>query len=246
MDTSPSPHPGTVGCPDPLEKIFQQVEEQNEQRARQAEAEDKLAEKLARVESAENLRKSRRRGSISISRFGQLSPSDAPSDGASTPTTPALSDIAAKSPFFQAQLKGQNHSQESFASGASTADNHEDVNHVTHIHTIAPKQSISRAAGRLIPRRLSRASRSTVLSPTSGAGAAENVIISVAAATVELPENAEPQATVVHAAQALRNQPSQSSMTSSLAGRGGSWVNRAKNFTKKFRRKSKMLLTDGA
>ncbi|KAF7309976.1 hypothetical protein MIND_00370400 [Mycena indigotica] len=240
----PSPPPLALDadfmCPDPLEKIFQQVEEQNEQRARQAEAEDKVAASLARVESSENLRKSRRRGSISITRFGQLATSDTLSDGTSAPTTPALSDIAAKSPFFQAQLQSQNHSQESFVSGTSTANQHEDDHHVTHIHTIAPKQSISRAAGKLIPRRLSRA-RSTVMPSTNNG---ENVVISVAAATVELPENAEPAATVVHAP--LRNQASQSSMSSSLAGKGGSWVSKAKNFTKKFRRRSKMPLKDGS
>ncbi|KAJ7066384.1 hypothetical protein C8F01DRAFT_1248407 [Mycena amicta] len=226
---------------DPLEKIFQQVEQENEQRARQAEAEDKVAESLARVESSENLRKSRRRGSISITRFGQLSSSD---DGTSAPTTPALSDIAAKSPFFQAQLRSQNHSQESFVSGGSTAEHQheEDDHHVTHIHTIAPRQSISRAAGRLIPRRLSRA-RSAVMQ--SSANTAENVVISVAAATVELPENAELAATMVHAP--LRNQPSKSSMGSaSLVAKGGSWVTKAKNFTKKFRRKSRAPLVDAA
>ncbi|KAJ7710316.1 hypothetical protein B0H16DRAFT_639754 [Mycena metata] len=92
-------------CPDPLEKIFQQVEAQNERRAQQEEVLDTLASTLLpRVESSDNLKKSRRRGSISITRFGQLSPSD---DGTASggPMTPALSDIASKSPFFQAQLK---------------------------------------------------------------------------------------------------------------------------------------------
>ncbi|KAF7309017.1 hypothetical protein MKEN_01102700 [Mycena kentingensis (nom. inval.)] len=229
------PEPTDLACPDPLEKIFQRVEEQNEARARQAEAEDRVAEALARVDSTENLKRSRRRGSISMTIFGQL---DASSDGASAPTTPALSDIAAKSPFFQAQLKSQNNSQESFASGGSTAEHHEDENAVTHMHTIAPRQSISRAAGRLIPRRLSRAA-STVIPSANRPRTAEAVVISVAAATVELPENSEPAATVVHAP--LRNQPSKASMTSSLGLDKGSWMTK---FTKKFRRKSKAPLVN--
>jgi hypothetical protein len=174
--------------------------------------------------------------------------------------TPALSDIAAKSPFFQAQLKVRlenghisapsfnisicrqvaNGSQTSFASGGSAADDadahHEDDHHVTHMHTIAPKQSISRAMGGFLPRRLSRA-RSTVM-PTSDVAV---IGVSVAAATVELPENAEVAATVVHAPGALRNRASKASISPSLEKT--TWAERAKQFTKKFRRKSKMPLT---
>ncbi|KAJ6581864.1 hypothetical protein B0H19DRAFT_1252026 [Mycena capillaripes] len=229
-------------CPDPLEKIFQQVEEQNERRAQQEASEDTVSSSiLPRVESSDNLKKSRRRGSISITRFGQLSGSDAVSDGTSGPTTPALSDIAAKSPFYQAQLKA-NGSQTSFASGGSAADDaeahHEDDQHVTHMHTIAPKQSISRAMGGFLPRRLSRA-RSTVL-PSS------DVVIgvSVAAATVELPENAEVAATMVHAPGALHHQASKGSIANSL--NKTTWAERAKKFTKKFRRKSKSPLADAS
>src|SRR6202012_3758486 len=55
-----------------ISQIFQRVEEQNEARARQAEAEDRVSANLSRIESSDNLRKSRRRGSISITRFGQV------------------------------------------------------------------------------------------------------------------------------------------------------------------------------
>ncbi|KAJ7656331.1 hypothetical protein DFH06DRAFT_1298215 [Mycena polygramma] len=243
QDTPPTtPDVSGLGCPDPLEKIFQQVEEQNERRARQEAGEDTVSDRIQRMDSSDNLKKSRRRGSISISRFGQLSSSDAVSDGSSGPMTPALSDIAAKSPFFQAQLKA-NGSQTSFASGGSAADDaeahHEDDHHVTHMHTIAPKQSISRAVGGFFPRRLSRA-RSTVL-PSN------DVVIgvSVAAATVELPENAEVAATVVHAPGALHHQASKGSLTGSLNSRN-TWAERAKKFTKKFRRKSKNPLAADA
>ncbi|KAJ7210559.1 hypothetical protein GGX14DRAFT_626139 [Mycena pura] len=238
-ESSTAPIPTVdLTCPDPLEKIFQRVEEQNEARARQAEAEDRVSANLSRIESSDNLRKSRRRGSISITRFGQLS-TDAVSDGSSGPMTPALSDIAAKSPFFQAH-KSQNNSEESLASRGSAEDGyHQEDHHVTHVHTIAPRQSISRAAGRLIPRRLSRA-QSSVLQNPGGVGG--NVVIAVAAATVELPENAEVAPTVVHAPGALRNQPSKGSMLSEKS----SWVTKVREFTKKFRRKSRTPLVEPA
>ncbi|KAK7030645.1 hypothetical protein R3P38DRAFT_3188350 [Favolaschia claudopus] len=242
-------HLTDLACPDPLEKIFQQVEEQNELRAQQeaVEAADRVGRSIPRVESSENVKKGRRRGSISISRFGQLS-SDATSDGSSAgPTTPALSDIAAKSPFFQQQLKHQNGSQTSFASGGSADDDAEDDHHVTHMHTIAPKQSLSRAMGGFLPRRLSRARSAAVVIPSNGGG--ENVVIgvSVAAATVELGPDAEVAGASVHAPGALHHQTSKGSMGgASLTNKSG-WATRAaKNFTKKFRRKSKMPLAESS
>ncbi|KAF8216801.1 hypothetical protein K438DRAFT_1953698 [Mycena galopus ATCC 62051] len=249
-DSSPpiTLHITDLACPGPLEKIFQQVEEQNERRAQQqqeVESKDSVTATIPRVESSENVKKGRRRGSISITRFGQLSTSDATSDGSSVgPTTPALSDIAAKSPFFRQQLK--NGSQTSFASGGSAADDaeahHEDDHHVTHMHTIAPKQSLSRAVGGFLPRRLSRA-RSVLHNGGGGSGTDMVIGVSVAAATVELAEDAEvAPATVVHAPGALHHKQSKSSIAS--MNKPG-WAARAKNFIK-FRRKSKILLTDGA
>ncbi|KAJ7145986.1 hypothetical protein C8R44DRAFT_4924 [Mycena epipterygia] len=225
-------------CPDPLEKIFQQVEEQNERRAQQeaqdaGEGADTLG--LSRAESSDNLRRSRRRGSISITRFGQLASSDDSSSAG--PKTPALSDIAAKSPFYQAQLR--NNSQTSFASAASAADDEEDAHHVTHMHTIAPRQSISRAVGGILrPRR----ARSSVLP-----GGAGGVGVVVGVATVELPADAARPATSVHAPGALRSQASRGSVLSARTpgaaepdgGQGTSWATRAaQKFTKKFRRKA--------
>lgn len=231
-----------LACPDPLEKIFQQVEEQNELRAQLAEVDDSVPSTIARMDSSDNLRK-RRRGSISISRFGQLSPDQTSEASSGGPMTPALSDIAAKSPFFQAQLRSQNGSQTSFASGASGADDthDEEDHHVTHMQTIAPRQSLSRAVGGLFPRRLSRAR--SVLPP---AGEPSVVIgVSVAAATVEGPgtDAERTPATVVHApGGVLRSQASRGSMAS--VPNSPSWAARAKQFTKKFRRKSKIALAD--
>ncbi|KAJ7625531.1 hypothetical protein FB45DRAFT_68107 [Roridomyces roridus] len=229
--------PPTMAYPDPLERIFLQVEEENEMRAQQEESNDRLSS-IPRVDSSDNLKKGRRRGSISITRFGQVDNPSASESSTSGPTTPALSDIASKSPFYQAQLKSQNGSQTSFASygtaGNNGDDDLEDDHHVTHVHTIAPRQmSISRAVGGLLPRR-----RPSVL-PTSSRDAGDSMVISVAAATVELPENSEPSATVV---QALNHQTSKSSMASTNSKT--SWAARAKEFSKKFRRKSKMALTE--
>ncbi|KAJ7698886.1 hypothetical protein B0H17DRAFT_1177161 [Mycena rosella] len=226
-----------VACPDPLEKIFQQVEAQNERRAQQAEGDDSVPNSIARVESSDNLRRSRRRGSISITRFGQLSSGDHVSEGSSGPMTPGLSDIASKSPFYQAQLRSNNNSQTSFASDGSGTDaaHDQEDHHVTHMHTIAPRQSISRAVGGFFPRRLSRA-RSSVL-PTGGDGAGLVIDVSVAAATVELPDNAELAATVVHAPGGLRSKASKSSIATSPDAKDSSWAARAKKLTSRFRRK---------
>ncbi|KAF8195251.1 hypothetical protein K438DRAFT_1968568 [Mycena galopus ATCC 62051] len=158
----------------------------------------------------------------------KLSTSDATSDGSSVgPTTPALSDIAAKSP-----------------AAAQVADDaeahHEDDHHVTHMHTIALKQSLSRAIGGFLPQRLSRV---LWVLPNSGGGTDTMLGVSVAATTVELAEDREvTPLTVVHAPGALHHRQSKSSIAS--MNKPG-WATRTKNFIK-FRRKSKILLMDGA
>ncbi|KAJ7017708.1 hypothetical protein C8F04DRAFT_1405656 [Mycena alexandri] len=237
------------GCPDPLEKIFQQVEAQNERRAQQEEVRDTLSSSLGALP---------REGEHLHHRFGQLSPSE---DGTASggPMTPALSDIASKSPFFQAQLKNNNNSSlTSFASvpSAHAADDAdadaEDDQHVTHMHTIAPRQSLSRAVGGLfssvgMTRRLSRA-RSAVLPAGGGlgmggvGGIGGEVVIGVGVATVEVASEAGEEGgegaagagaagagagarghgrtqTTVHAP--LRNQASRGSIAASVGGVGG-------------------------
>ncbi|KAF5386028.1 hypothetical protein D9615_002325 [Tricholomella constricta] len=222
-----------VHCPEPLEKIFQKVEEESERRAQEDVAQ---AIELNKNEgaSAAKQAKNRRRGSISITRFGQLA--DESSKLSQGPPTPTLSTIASRSAFYQAQAA--NDSTKSFASGASAhlgdEDAHVEDNHVTQMLHIAGRQSISKAMGGLLPRRLSRARSTNIL-----VGEANVIIgVSVEEATVESTEGVEASQTVVHAPGALRNQPSRLTMAGSSPARN-SWVAKAKGFTQKFRRKSK-------
>jgi len=216
---------------EPLEKLFQQVEEENERRANEAVLINTVTEELKKS-NLEAAARSRRRGSISITKFGQLA-DQAVEKGSSGPGSPARPDTAnSQSAFFQRQL--DNASTTSFASGVSGDEAaHVEEHHTTHVQKIAPRQSISRAVGGLLPRQLSRARSSSVVDTEDA-----NVIIGVAVeeATVETPEDEAPIAAVVHAPAGLRNQTSRLSMASSQ-GRAA-WASKVKGFTKKFRRKS--------
>ncbi|GLB37342.1 hypothetical protein LshimejAT787_0403930 [Lyophyllum shimeji] len=223
------------GLPETLEKIFQKVEEESERRV-QEELASESVEANGNAAPAPNQAKKRRRGSISVTRFGELA-AEYPK-GSPGPSTPTLSTVASRTAFYQAQA--EHGSTESFASGASEHLNdegaHVEDNHVTQIHQIAGRQSISKTVGKMLSRRLSRA-RSANIHVGEG-----NVIIGVAVeeATVESAEDAEANRVVVHAPRALRNQPSRLTMAGSSPARN-SWVAKAKGFTQKFRRKSKII-----
>jgi len=225
------------GFPEPLEKIFQKVEEENERRAQEAVASGSTESTELNqnaVTPTANQAKKRRRGSISITRFGQLA--DDSLKGSQGPPTPTLSTIASRSALYQ--LQAANESTKSFASGASAhVDDegaHLEDNHVTQMHQIAGRQSISKTIGSLLPRRLSRTRSANIL-----VGEANVMIgVSVEEATEESAEGAEASQTVIHAPGALRNQPSRLTMAGSSPARNN-WVAKAKGFTQKFRRKSK-------
>ncbi|TFK45099.1 hypothetical protein BDQ12DRAFT_718206 [Crucibulum laeve] len=237
-----------AACPEPLERIFKKVEEESERRARE-ESFGSLTEVSELGEKAEssatNTRtRTRRRGSISISRIGQLQLTDEDYKSSQGPPTPKrVPSIASHSPFYQAQIA--NDSIASFASGASGLSNDnahtEDDHHVTQMEQIAGRQSISKKVGSMLPRRLSRARSANVIA----AGDANMVIgVSVQEATVETPEDEdedERSGASVHAPGGLRYQASRMSMPGSVPPSKGSWVTRAKGFTQKFRRKGKQL-----
>lgn len=135
----------------------------------------------------------------------------------------------------------QNVSNSSFASGDSglldDSAHTEDDNHVTQVHQIAARQSISKTMGVFLPRRLSRARSANVLK----SGDSTLVIdVSVQEATVETPS--EEGVTIsrrasVHAPGSLRNQSSRLTMADSTPASRG-WVTKAKEFTMKIRRRS--------
>ncbi|KAG6920043.1 hypothetical protein DXG01_010111 [Tephrocybe rancida] len=215
--------------------MFQKVEEESERRAR--EDADRASEQTEAAESkplgTSFQARNRRRGSISITRFGQLA--DESSKASSGPPTPTLSTIASKSVFYQ--LQGENNSTKSFASGASAhldENAHREEDHATQMLHIAGRQSISKAVGNFLPRRLNRARSANVLVTDA------NVVIgvSVEEATEEAAEGAEIAQTVIHAPGALRNQSSRLTMAGSSPARS-SWIHKAKSFARKLRRKNR-------
>ncbi|PPQ65791.1 hypothetical protein CVT26_000376 [Gymnopilus dilepis] len=251
-------------CPEPLEQIFQKIEEESERRAE----EEALASQqlppvlegdgepaLKRSDSSLGQQtKQRRRGSVSISRIGQLTVEDF-SVRSQTPTTPTHRTLAPKSSFYQAQIA--NGSTTSVASGASAfSDDHahaEDTNHVTQMHHIVGKQSIP---AKMLPRRLSR-SHSTSVMPARGTHNVEPpVIIDVVVQEATVESHAESdevengnvlvsrRASVSAQAppKTLRHQSSRSTIPS-LKLSNASWFSKVKNFTLKFKRKSSPSLS---
>ncbi|KAH6912180.1 hypothetical protein BKA70DRAFT_827956 [Coprinopsis sp. MPI-PUGE-AT-0042] len=176
-----------MSCPEPLERIFRQVEEESERRAQEAElASMHSATQLDQYvqEQTSNLRrpasetasrevKQSRRGSVSISRLGQYTPTT------SGPPSPNATKHLSHSPFFQSQIAAANASSSSVAScgtyfesatpstndlnGAGHAGSYdaytEDTSQVVQVYQIAPQQTM---LSRLMPRRLSRARSSSV------------------------------------------------------------------------------------
>lgn len=135
----------------------------------------------------------------------------------------------------------QNVSVSSFASGdpelVDDSAHAEDDNHVTQVHQIAARQSISQTMGVFLPRRLSRARSANVL---KSGDSTVLIGVSVQEATVETPS--EDGVTIsrrasVHAPGSLRNQSSRLTMADSIPYSSG-WVNKAKDFTMKLRRRS--------
>ncbi|KAF9524339.1 hypothetical protein CPB83DRAFT_877663 [Crepidotus variabilis] len=229
---------------DPLEKIFQKVEEESERRAQKELEREEAAELHDKPPVSKAQReKERRRGSISISRFGKVDENSA--SPSPTPLTPTISTITSNSPFYQAQIA--NGSTTSVASGASAFSGEhahsEDRNHVTQMQHIAGKQSIS---SRIIPRRLSRANSTSVM-PSTLNQVESNVIIgvSVQEATEDSahpkgddPVPVERRASVqALGVPSLRSKASRSSLMGTKTT-NTSWISKARGFTLKFRRKA--------
>ncbi|KAL1678279.1 hypothetical protein EV122DRAFT_212470 [Schizophyllum commune] len=236
------------GCPESLERLFQQLELESERRAKgdyrfrnddipttPSSPEVKtMGLRQEPSESSLRTKRNRRRGSVSITRFGQLH--DDFSSKANSPASPKrLSAIAPERdpPFYQTPMGST--SNGSIASGASTDAS--DEHHITQMQQIVPRQNtISRAVGGMLPRRLSRARSERVI----GNQQETNLVIgvSVSEATVEATAEEEgAMETRIVVQRPLRNQPSRLSMAESTPASTG-WVSKAKNFTSKFKRKS--------
>ncbi|KII95599.1 hypothetical protein PLICRDRAFT_222576 [Plicaturopsis crispa FD-325 SS-3] len=239
--------------PSSLEQLFQKIEAESAKRAAEEASEQEDAESLtssastvppeANPRPAATITARRHRGSISISRFGQVSYGDIASTTDSAPPTPGrISTIASQSAFYQAHMNaGSVDSLASEATGEPADSRVEDENHVTQMQKIGTQRSISRAfSNRLSLSRGKTRSRNNLVA-TSPSGEAMLVIgVSVEETTVEGENDgthSEPLSPVISGG--LHNQGSQSSVSVGLqAPEGGGWTAKAKTFAQKIRRRS--------
>lgn len=252
---------------DALEQIFRRVEQESERRALVEEmAERRQGTPLptgniipvfqppvdGEDASASVLKseKSRRRGSLSVSRFGQI-PEDSvdvtPGQTGVSRSASAVSSLVLKSPLY-AQPPAP--SVDSFGSEEEAHEAGVIDDHVTQMRHISGKPSISRTVGGMISRTIStRRSKNNLKVVNS-----QNLFIGVSVTEHERELEAselenEPEAakklvvtTTVHAP--LKKQPSKRNVgtpTAEMEGEDG-WVSRARKFGQKIRRKSQAWL----
>ncbi|KAF8345198.1 hypothetical protein F5887DRAFT_219033 [Amanita rubescens] len=231
---------------EPLEKLFLQVEEETERRAELESQTISLSEPTTRGEpttsagepsltrnntaTSANGTVRRRGGSVSVTRFGELSASDRKDSSRSiNPSHMAL---------YQAQQV--NDSFDSFPPGSKYDDDDEEIegDHLTTQVYGSARGGLSKAVGDLLPRRLSRSGSEQVISK-SVMEPPMVVGVHVEEATVELTTEELPCATV-HATNSARKRGASSGSTSST------WVEKAKDLTQKLRRRSKTVLSPPA
>ncbi|KAH9949293.1 hypothetical protein B0H21DRAFT_147433 [Amylocystis lapponica] len=230
-----------------IEKIFERVEQECERRAQEPEHGKPTPTDTLCAATVAPVR--RRGGSISVSRFGESARDSSESLGSSTSMPPPISSYVVRKPkFYEAQdHKG---SADSLASSSEQhVHNDPDEVEVTQMKTFGGRQSLSRAVGSIIARRLSRSqssSRDVVPSTTGGLV----IGVSVEEATVEA-ESHEPQTTgsvsAVFAPRSISRRSSYLGVTdedknASLNG----WTKKAKDLQSKFRRKSTASFPQGA
>ncbi|KAE9394791.1 hypothetical protein BT96DRAFT_978350 [Gymnopus androsaceus JB14] len=246
--------------PESLEQIFRRVEEESQRRAQADDAmlsvpedegkaaEGKAAEitKPATIDLQRLTDRTRRRGSVSITRFGQLADALSSKDSAATspPNSPTtiITTLASQSSFYQSQLLNTSH--DSIGSHASENENvhAEDDDHVTQVHRIAPRQTLTRTV-RFPP---SPSSVSRAFSAVSVQAATATTVEESSAAESQLPIATVTAGTL---GPSLNSKPSKSSLRSVSSGNwvsSSNWVSKAKDFTKKLRRKSVQPLTQHA
>jgi len=267
-----------------IEQIFQRVEQETERRARaqaQAEADGWTPVGVASVVSesvvpviavsppastpapATQAARERRRGSVSVSRFGQATAPDVSVSAESAlackpPDTPtAVSFVVRKPTFYTAQAHG---SADSLASATETPAQHRGVNddgdddeeQVVQMATIAGRQSISKAFTR-------RLSRSRTATRSRDVLDALVIGVSVEEATVEHEHDEEeaggsrPGTSMAYAQGALKARGSRGNMSAGAEkekekekGEKGGWIGRARGLTQKIRRRSMVALAQSS
>lgn len=252
-----------------LEQIFRRVEEESERRA----LVEEMAETSARRQAtpvpsgsiipifqqpgdgedpgASTLKseKSRRRGSLSVSRFGQIpeNPADVtPGQTGISRSASAVSSLILKSPLY-AQPPAP--SVDSFGTGEEPHEGGVIDDHVTQMRHISGKPSISKTVGGMISRTISTRRSKNNLKVVSS----QNLFIGVSvteheqeleASELENESEAGKKLVVttatVHAP--LKKQPSKRNVGSPLPEGEADWIGRARKFGRKIRRKSQAWL----
>jgi len=254
---------------DALEQIFRRVEEESERRALVEEMAETTARRQAsplpsgsiipifqhpadgRDTTVSTLRseRSRRRGSLSVSRFGQIPENSVdvtPGHTGISRSASAVSSLALKSPLY-AQPPAP--SVDSFGSEGEVHEVGLIDDHVTQMRHISGKPSISKAVGGMISRTIStRRSRNNLKVVSS-----QNLFIGVSvteheqeleASELEDDPDAAKKVVVtsasVHAP--LKKQPSKREVGYPDVEQQDDWISRARKFGRKIRRKSQAWL----
>ncbi|THG98440.1 hypothetical protein EW026_g3745 [Hermanssonia centrifuga] len=246
-----------------FEQLFRRLEDESAQRALEEEERERIeaqasdstpspqpaAEALPVIASPVQTIKERRRGSISVSRFGGITVDTNDSRTQSTRPSRSSSIVHTKPTFYQLDTRYQAHagSADSFASnsGADPAADVEDEPEITQT-TFAPRQSISKA----IARRLSRA-RDVVPLPSPTATSTVVIGVAVEEATTEHYHSSDDDCHSAHGVSSAQvysgtilSQRSSPGLNEKSSSSG--WVSKARDITAKIRRRSLAAIHPGS
>jgi len=219
---------------DSLEERFRRVEEASE-RAFDAEPVPSQSELVNPFAAESRKRHHGRKKSVSVSRFGQSY--DEQTAGSSHSLVPSpLCAVASKSTLYHTLVNPR--SFESLISeGLEDEARSEDNRHVTQVERITGRQTFPKTVGAMLPRRLSRTQSQTMYVPSK-----RNVAISISVekTTANDAPHTPPDSmtSTAYAAKPLRSRASTIDIPPSQSS-GGGLMERAKDFARKLRRKSR-------
>ncbi|KAF8841711.1 hypothetical protein BDN67DRAFT_966785 [Paxillus ammoniavirescens] len=219
---------------DSLEERFRRVEEASE-RAFDAEPVPSRSE-LVNPFAAESSRKRPhgRKKSVSVSRFGQSY--DEQTAGSSNLLVPSpLCAVAAKSTLYHT-LANPRSFESLISEGSEDEARLEDNQHVTQVERITGRQTLPKTVGAMLPRRLSRTQSQTMYVPSK-----KNVAISISVERTTANASHTPpdsRTSTAYATKTLRSRASTIDVPVSQSS-GGGLMERAKDFARKLRRKSR-------
>ncbi|KIL00863.1 hypothetical protein PAXRUDRAFT_29488 [Paxillus rubicundulus Ve08.2h10] len=219
---------------DSLEERFRMVEEASE-RAFDAEPIPSQSGLVHPFSAESRGRYHGRKKSVSVSRFGQSY--DEQAGGSSNSLVPSpLCAVASKSTLYHTLVNPR--SFESLISeGLEDEARLEDNQHVTQVERITGRQTLPKTVGAMLPRRLSRTQSQTMYVPRKRSVA---ISISVEKTTADTPHitTSNGGTSTAYATKPLRSRASTIDVPGARVS-GGSLMERAKDFARKLRRKSR-------